>query len=68
MLKDILKTLIEGELSARAEFLALKGDSENVIMLFSQAGVGNIYGKIEQARNDARIDQLCQLTKNDYQY
>ncbi|AHG18972.1 hypothetical protein Z042_04645 [Chania multitudinisentens RB-25] len=52
------------ELSARAESLALAGRLDQAIELLSNASSLQKLGSLEQARYDARIDQLRQLQKS----
>lgn len=53
--------LRDEELSARAESLALIGRLDQAIDLLSQASAQQKLGSLQQARYDARIDQLRQL-------
>jgi len=46
------------ELASRAELHALKADWDHAIQLYSQASQLSKLGSLEQARYDARIDQL----------
>lgn len=56
------------ELSARAESLALTGKLDQSIGLLSNASSLSKLGSLEQARYDARIDQLRQLQQRFRQY
>ncbi|MCL2893277.1 beta-barrel assembly-enhancing protease [Brenneria tiliae] len=56
------------ELSARAESLALAGQLDQSIRLLSNASSQVKLGSLEQARYDARIDQLRQLQQRFRQY
>ncbi|MEC5342233.1 M48 family metallopeptidase [Brenneria populi] len=56
------------ELSARAESLALTGNLDQSIRLLSNASSLVKLGSLEQARYDARIDQLRQLQQRFRQY
>lgn len=56
------------ELSARAEGLALTGQLDQAIRLLSNASSLVKLGSLEQARYDARIDQLRQLQQRFRQY
>jgi len=49
------------ELAARAELLALNGRLDQAITLLSSASSQVKLGSLQQARYDARIDQLRQL-------
>jgi len=49
------------ELAARAEVLALTGRLDQAISLLSSASTQVKTGSLQQARYDARIDQLRQL-------
>lgn len=51
------------ELAARAESLALKGKLEDAVTLLKQASAAGTGSKLDQARYDARIDQLRELVK-----
>ncbi|WP_431225474.1 beta-barrel assembly-enhancing protease [Serratia sp. L9] len=55
--------LRDEELSARAESLALAGRLDQAIGLLSNASSLQKLGSLQQARYDARIDQLRQLQK-----
>ncbi|MFC0225182.1 beta-barrel assembly-enhancing protease [Serratia aquatilis] len=55
--------LRDEELSARAESLALTGNFDQAIGLLSNASSLQKLGSLNQARYDARIDQLRQLQK-----
>lgn len=48
----------DGELAARAEVMALRGDWEKAIQNYIQASQIVDVGSLDQARYDARIDQL----------
>ncbi len=48
----------DGELAARAEVMALRGDWEKAIQNYIQASQIVEVGSLDQARYDARIDQL----------
>ncbi len=50
-----------GELAARAEGMALAGRLDRAISLLSSASSQVKLGSLQQARYDARIDQLRQL-------
>ncbi|MBA5599711.1 M48 family metallopeptidase [Pectobacterium aroidearum] len=56
------------ELAARAESLALSGQLDQAIRLLSNASSLVKLGSLEQARYDARIDQLRQLQQRFRQY
>ncbi|MEI7123925.1 M48 family metallopeptidase [Pectobacterium versatile] len=56
------------ELAARAESLALNGQLDQSIRLLSNASSLVKLGSLEQARYDARIDQLRQLQQRFRQY
>ncbi|MEL7627723.1 M48 family metallopeptidase [Pectobacterium aroidearum] len=56
------------ELAARAESLALNGQLDQAIRLLSNASSLVKLGSLEQARYDARIDQLRQLQQRFRQY
>ncbi|MFC0072763.1 M48 family metalloprotease [Samsonia erythrinae] len=56
------------ELAARAESLALSGQLDQAIQLLSNASSLVKLGSLEQARYDARIDQLRQLQQRFRQY
>ncbi|WP_419720920.1 M48 family metalloprotease [Pectobacterium carotovorum] len=56
------------ELAARAESLALSGQLDQSIRLLSNASSLVKLGSLEQARYDARIDQLRQLQQRFRQY
>jgi len=56
------------ELAARAESMALVGRLDQAIELLSNASALQKLGSLEQARYDARIDQLRQLQKRFRQY
>jgi len=56
------------ELAARAESLALMGQLDQSIKLLSNASALSTLGSLDQARYDARIDQLRQLQKRFAQY
>lgn len=51
------------ELAARAESLALKGKLDDAVTLLKQASASGKGSKLDQARYDARIDQLNSLAK-----
>ncbi|MBU9845032.1 tetratricopeptide repeat protein [Rahnella ecdela] len=51
------------ELAARAEGLALKGKLDDAVTLLKQASASGKGSKLDQARYDARIDQLRGLAK-----
>lgn len=56
------------ELAARAELLALQGKLDQAISLLSSAGTQVKNGSLQQARYDARIDQLRHLQQRFKQY
>lgn len=56
------------ELAARGESLALTGKLDQAIGLFSNASSLSKLGSLEQARYDARIDQLRQLQQRFRQF
>lgn len=56
------------ELAARAEVLALNGQLDQAIRALSNASSLVSLGSLQQARYDARIDQLRQLQKRFAQY
>ncbi|MDU5192920.1 MAG: hypothetical protein E6199_18090, partial [Mixta calida] len=56
------------ELSARAEGLALTGQLDQAITTLSSASAQVKLGSLQQARYDARIDQLRQLQLRFRQY
>ncbi len=56
------------ELAARGEELALSGKLDQAIVLFSNASSLSKLGSLEQARYDARIDQLRQLQQRFRQF
>jgi len=56
------------ELAARAESLALNGQLDQAIRALSNASSLVKLGSLQQARYDARIDQLRQMQKNFKQY
>ncbi|MBG6244231.1 hypothetical protein CS369_04235 [Candidatus Symbiopectobacterium sp. 'North America'] len=56
------------ELAARGEELALSGKLDQAIGLFSNASSQSKLGSLEQARYDARIDQLRQLQQRFRQF
>ncbi|OVZ90691.1 hypothetical protein CBW57_01160 [Yersinia intermedia] len=60
--------LRDQELAARAESLALSGKLPQAIGLLSDASARVKLGSLEQARYDARIDQLRQLDKRFQKY
>jgi predicted Zn-dependent protease len=51
------------ELAARAESMALVGRLDQSISMLSSASAQSKLGSLDQARYDARIDQLRQLQK-----
>jgi predicted Zn-dependent protease len=56
------------ELAARAESMALIGRLDQAISMLSNASAVSKLGSLDQARYDARIDQLRQLQKRFEQY
>ncbi len=56
------------ELAARAELLALRGQLDQAITLLSSASSQVKVGSLQQARYDARIDQLRQMQQRFRQY
>lgn len=60
--------LRDQELAARAESMALSGKLPQAIGLLSDASARVKLGSLEQARYDARIDQLRQLDKRFQKY
>lgn len=56
------------ELAARAESMALVGRLDQSISMLSAASAQSKLGSLDQARYDARIDQLRQLQKRFLQY
>ncbi len=56
------------ELAARAEVMALTGNLDQAISLLSSASGQVKLGSLQQARYDARIDQLRELQKRFRQY
>ena len=60
--------LRDQELAARAESLALSGKLTQAIGLLSDASARVKLGSLEQARYDARIDQLRQLNERFRKY
>lgn len=58
----------DSELAARAERKALNGEFDQAIELLSGASALEKSGSLEQARHDARIDQLIELKKTFKQY
>ncbi|WP_304165633.1 M48 family metallopeptidase, partial [Lonsdalea britannica] len=56
------------ELAARAESLALNDKLDQAIRLLSNASAQSQLGSLDQARYDARIDQLRTLQKRFQQY
>lgn len=58
----------DNELAARAENKALRGEFDQAIELLSGASALEKSGSLEQARHDARIDQLNELKKIFKQY
>ncbi|CAM3830840.1 Beta-barrel assembly-enhancing protease [Rouxiella silvae] len=56
------------ELAARAESMALVGRLDQSISMLSNASALSKLGSLDQARYDARIDQLRQLQKRFQQY
>lgn len=60
--------LRDEELAARAESLALAGQLDQAINMLISASNGAKAGSLQQARYDARIDQLRQLQKRFRQY
>ena len=62
------QNLRDEELSARAEGLALTGQLDQAITTLSSASAQVKLGSLQQARYDARIDQLRQLQLRFRQY
>ncbi len=56
------------ELAARAESMALVGKLDQAISMLSSASAESKLGSLDQARYDARIDQLRQLQKRFQRY
>ncbi|WP_446717688.1 beta-barrel assembly-enhancing protease [Erwinia sp. OLCASP19] len=65
---DAAQGLTSEELAARAESLALSGQLDQAIRALSSASAQSRLGSLEQARYDARIDQLRQLQQRFRQY
>lgn len=63
-----LQGLRAQELAARAESMALIGRLDQSISMLSAAGAQSKLGSLDQARYDARIDQLRQLQKRFQRY
>lgn len=60
---DAAQGMNDEELAARAESLALNGQLDQAIRALSSASSQSRLGSLQQARYDARIDQLRQLQK-----